>query len=179
MIRSISADRFILCPTYAHSSIQVWFEEIWNAVKGYDNVAVAFHWYNPQAICGSHVTAGATFNESDMLGDNTAYPYMARMVTALNAVVAKSIPLVMTEGSVIADTTRIALTEQKKWAQWTHDNFKDKYKIPFAFFENGVYKNGTSSMIGKGEDYGFLDRTKLTWRNQGVVETLIDGKERS
>lgn len=173
VIRGISLDRYILCPTYAHSTLSVWITAIWDAIKTYSNTAVAIHWYYPQIICGSNVTSGATFEESEALGDNTVYPYSDCMITALNTATESGIPIVMTEGSVIADTTRVVASEQVKWANWIRSKFVDTYKIPFALFDNGVYKDGVSSKVGSGEDYGFLDRSKFTWRNDSVVNSII------
>ncbi len=172
-VHAISPSRIICCPTYAHNTVGVWINDVWNSIKDYNNVCVAMHWYEPQAICGANVESGATFKESDLTGDNTTFPYMNRMITALKEAQAKSIPMIFTEGSIIADT-RVSTTEQKKWATWIHNNITNTCKIPFTLFDNGVYKNGTSAVAGKGEDYGFLDRTKYTWRNSDLINTLTN-----
>lgn len=186
-IRNVDSQKLICCPTYAQCSNKVWFDYIYeNCVKDNSNTCIAFHFYIPQSICGSY--AGMTYDstakswnindvpaefvEDEMSssvngGSESTYDKMLAVNDALN----KNYPMIITESSVIMESSRVSLEARQKWATYINKNIINK-GIPFSIFDNGILQNG-NGLATKAEDYGILDRKNLKWKDEKMIQNLV------
>ena len=187
VIRNVDSQKLICCPTYAQCSNKVWFDYIYeNCVKDNANTCIAFHFYIPQSICGSY--AGMTYDstakswnindvpaefvEDEMSssvngGSESTYDKMLAIKDALN----KNYPMIITESSVIMESSRVSLEARQAWASYINENIINK-GIPFSIFDNGTLQND-NSLATKAEDYGILDRENLKWKDEKMVQNLV------
>ena len=183
-IRDVGAQNLILCPTYAQNSASKWIKYIHeNVVKASKdtNCKVAVHWYLPDTLSGSNVKSGAVFNansddyvgkyyNASVVGDGVV-AYEAGLL-GIKYALDNNIPLVITEGSVCMSKTRVTDAERLKWATDINANIIKK-GVPFSLFDNGCLLNGSDLRAASGEDYGVMDRIKLTFSDTAMTSKFV------
>ena len=150
--------RHLMIPTYAASSDpKTWRDFV---IPEDDKIIVSIHAYTPYnfALNKNGTAKWSSENQSDTRDiDNL-------MNNIYNSFLSKGVPVIIGEfGAVDKDNSEARVD----WAKYYMQKASVK-GIPCIYWDNGAF-------TGDGELFGLLDRREYIWKNQDIVDALMEG----
>lgn len=150
--------RHLMIPTYAASSdSKTWRDFV---IPEDDKIIVSIHAYTPYnfALNKNGTAKWSSENQSDTRDiDNL-------MNNIYNSFLSKGVPVIIGEfGAVDKDNSEARVD----WAKYYMQKASEK-GIPCIYWDNGAF-------TGDGELFGLLDRREYIWKNQDIVDALMEG----
>ena len=174
-IRSVdtgyNASRFIMCTGYA-GNLYSYKKQVLPADRGnYPNrIMVSIHPYTPYSFCMDVSKNGkSVYDEEVQASVREVFRVIDEQWTS------QDVPVVISEWGTILKSDNGE--ERKKHASYyinqavtaCRDSAGGTVQIPCILWDNGSIGDVT-----KGETFGYLDRQKATWFDQGYMDAIID-----
>lgn len=174
-IRSVdigyNASRFIMCTGYA-GNLYSYKKQVLPTDKGnYPNrIMVSTHPYTPYSFCMDASKNGkSVYDEEVRVSVREVFRVIDEQWTS------QDVPVVISEWGTILKSDNGE--ERKKHASYyinqavtaCRDSAGETVQIPCILWDNGSIGDVT-----KGETFGYLDRQKVIWFDQGYMDAIID-----
>lgn len=153
--------RHLMIPTYAASSDPKTWKDF--VIPEDDKIIVSIHAYTPYNFA-LNINGKSQWSSED-ISDTRDIDYLMNNIH--NSFISKGIPVIIGEfGAMDKDNTEARVD----WVKYYMKKASEK-GIPCIWWDNGAF-------TGDGELFGLLDRREFIWKNQDIVDALMEGKDK-